>query len=156
MAHTRLRGIRECFSRDLDNQIFLLMVLRCESFNKILVGRFSESSFWLNLRFSSYRSSIQYLLIHWEYLRSSCFCDFSLSFVYYLRVFRDFMVLLRVLSSCLIFSVLSVLFKKNEPECRLAFLNLIIHYCECFKRLQRIRYTWTRGYFGLKKVGRKV
>ena len=55
MAHTRLRGIRECFSRDLDNQIFLLKVLRFESFNKILVGRFSESSFWLNLRFSSYR-----------------------------------------------------------------------------------------------------
>ena len=56
-------------------------------------------------------------------------------------VFRGFMVLFRVLSSCLLFSVLYVLFKKNEPECRLAFLNLIIHYCECFKRLQRIRYT---------------
>ena len=44
------------------------------------------------------------------------FCDFSLSFLYYyyyLRVFRGFMVLFRVLSSLLLFSVLYVLFKKR-------------------------------------------
>ena len=41
------------------------------------------------------------------------FCDFSLSFVYYLRVFRGFMGLFRVLSSFLLFSVLYVLFKKR-------------------------------------------
>jgi len=41
------------------------------------------------------------------------FCDFSLSFFYYLRVLRGFMGLFRVLSSFLLFSVLYVLFNNR-------------------------------------------
>ena len=66
------------------------------------------------------------------------FCDFSLSIFllfngvpgFYGFVPRSFIIsfYFRFFTYCL----------KNEQECHLEFLNLIIHYCEFFERLQRI------------------